>query len=74
MQLLERHRVFNEVEIRARYEIKLEGYCKIRNIEARTMLEMVYRDIFPGGKRLLCRAFHRCHKPPCICSGGSLLL
>ncbi|MBQ2302075.1 MAG: hypothetical protein II254_02380 [Oscillospiraceae bacterium] len=32
----------------SRYEINLENYCKIINIEALTMIEMVKRDILPA--------------------------
>jgi len=46
--LFTRHRVYSETEIRARYEIKLETYCKVLRIEASTMLDMVRRDILPA--------------------------
>ena len=40
--------VMSEVEIRSRREIFFENYRKIKNIEARTMLEMTIRDIIPA--------------------------
>jgi len=43
-----RHRVYSENELRARYEIKLEAYCKVLRIESLTMLEMVWGDILPA--------------------------
>ena len=46
--LFARHRVYSETEIRARYEIKLETYCKVLRIEASTMLDMVWKDILPA--------------------------
>ncbi len=46
--LFTRHRVYSETEIRARYEIKLETYCKVLHIEASTMLDMVWKDILPA--------------------------
>ena len=46
--LFKKHRVYSEAEIRARYEIKLDGYCKVLHIEALTMLDMVWKDIFPA--------------------------
>ena len=46
--LFTRHRVYSEAEIRARYEIKLDNYCKVLRIEAATMLDMVRRDILPA--------------------------
>ncbi|MDD6023152.1 MAG: glutamine synthetase III [Oscillospiraceae bacterium] len=48
IDLFTSHRVYSETELRARHEVKLEGYCKILGIEAQTMLEMVKRDIFPA--------------------------
>ena len=46
--LFTRHRVYSETEIRARYEIKLDNYCKVLRIEASTMLDMVRKDILPA--------------------------
>ena len=43
-----RQHVFNETEIRARYDIKVENYCKTLNIEALTMIDMVNKDILPA--------------------------
>ena len=40
--------VMNETEMRSRREIFFESYRKIKNIEARTMLEMTIRDIIPA--------------------------
>ena len=44
--------------MRARYEIMLENYCKVLNIEATTMLKMVRKDILPAAASFsasLCR-------------------
>ena len=40
--------VMSETEMRSRREIFFENYRKIKNIEARTMLEMTIRDIIPA--------------------------
>ncbi len=48
IDLFTKHKVLSEVELRARYEISLENYCKIINIEALTMIEMVKKDILPA--------------------------
>ena len=48
IELFMRHRVYSETEIRARYEIKLDNYCKVLHIEASTMLDMVWKDILPA--------------------------
>ena len=46
-----KHKVFSEREIRARYEILLESYVKIVNIEALSMVDMVKKDILPAISR-----------------------
>ncbi|HIW74143.1 MAG TPA: glutamine synthetase III [Firmicutes bacterium] len=48
IKLFAEHRVFTEAEIRARYEILLENYSKILNIEAVTMLDMANKDLLPA--------------------------
>ena len=42
------HKVFSETEIRARYDILLDNYSKILNIEAVTMLDMAKKDLLPA--------------------------
>ncbi len=41
-------KVFSPAEIRSRYEITLENYCKAVNIEGRTMVDMVKKQIAPA--------------------------
>jgi glutamine synthetase len=48
IRLFTKHHVFTEAEIRSRYEILMETYCKTVNIEALTMLDMAKRDILPA--------------------------
>ena len=45
---MEKHKVFSRNEMNSRYEISLEKYIKIINIEAMTMLEMSKRQILPS--------------------------
>jgi glutamine synthetase len=40
--------VYTEPEMKSHYEVKLEKYCKILNIEVETMLEMINKDILPA--------------------------
>ena len=40
--------VYTEAEMQSHYEIKLEKYCKVLNIEVETMLEMINKDILPA--------------------------
>ncbi len=48
VELFTRHKVYTPVELHSRYEIKLDGYCKVLHIEALTMLDMVWKDILPA--------------------------
>ncbi len=48
IDLFARHGVFTEKELRSRYEINLEHYTKVVNIEAETCLMMAERQIFPA--------------------------
>jgi glutamine synthetase len=43
-----KHRVFTEGEIRSRYDILMDGYCKVLHIEALTMLDIVKGKIIPA--------------------------
>ena len=42
------HGIFTEAEFHARYEIHLESYNKLINIEARTMVDMIMHQILPA--------------------------
>ncbi len=53
VKLFGRFGVMSETEMRSRREIFFEGYRKIKNIEARTMLEMTIRDIIPAVSRYI---------------------
>ena len=46
--LLVSHKVMSESEIRSRYEITLENYCKTVTIEAMTMIDMTRKLILPA--------------------------
>ncbi|MDD6045201.1 MAG: glutamine synthetase III [Clostridia bacterium] len=48
MEMLLSHGVYTESELRSRYEILLENYCKIVRIEALTMIDMVRKEILPA--------------------------
>jgi len=45
--------VYTEVEMKSHYDIKLEKYCKVLNIEVETMLEMINKDILPCAFRYI---------------------
>ena len=48
IDLLVRHRVYSEVEVRSRYEISMENYVRTVRIEALTMVDMVKKEILPA--------------------------
>ena len=48
IKLFTKHKILTETEMHSRYEILIENYCKILNIEALTMLEMVKKEIIPA--------------------------
>ncbi len=48
IELFTEHKVFTEAEMHSRYEIHLENYCKVLNIEANTMVSMAKKYIFPS--------------------------
>ena len=48
VELFKRQQVFTETEIRSRYEILLDAYCKTLHIEALTMIDMIKGDIAPA--------------------------
>ncbi len=48
IDLYTKHHVFTETEMRSRNEIHYESYCKIEMIEARTMADMIHKDILPA--------------------------
>lgn len=42
------HKVYTEREMRSRYDILLQSYCKMINIEGKTMLDMAKKEILPA--------------------------
>ena len=47
IELLTKHKVLTEIEIHSRYEINMEEYVKVINIEALTLVDMVHKQILP---------------------------
>ena len=48
IELFVNNKIFSEKEIKARYDIMLENYSKVINIEALTMVDMARRTILPA--------------------------
>ena len=51
IDLFKKHNIYSETEIESRCEILLENYCKIINIEALTMVDMINKEIMPAVMR-----------------------
>ena len=47
IDLFKRMGIYTEVEMKSHYDVKLEKYCQVLNIEVETMIEMVNKDIIP---------------------------
>jgi glutamine synthetase len=48
IEVFTQHHVLTEQEIHSRFEILMEGYCKVIHIEALTMVDMVKGEIIPA--------------------------
>ncbi|MCR4632219.1 MAG: glutamine synthetase III [Treponema sp.] len=53
IDLFTRLGIYTPEEMKSHYDIKLEKYCQVMNIESNTMLEMVHKDIIPSAFRYL---------------------
>ncbi len=53
IDLFTRLGIYTAEEMKSHYDIKLEKYCQVINIEANTMSEMVYKDIIPATTKYL---------------------
>ena len=56
IRLFTRHRIYTERELKARYEILVENYIKVVNIEALTMLDISNRQLIPSAMRYTTEA------------------
>jgi glutamine synthetase len=53
VDLVVKHGIFTKTEVLSRCEIQYELYNKTLNIEALTMLDMLYKDLLPAAKKYL---------------------
>ena len=77
IDLVTRHGIFTENELRARHSIHLEAYNKIVNIEARTMVDMAVNQILPAAihyTRSLCEAVGAKQNLGASCRAESVLI
>ena len=55
--VFDKHHIFTHTELKSRFEISLENYCKTLNMESLTMIDMAYKEILPAVSKytnLLC--------------------
>ena len=55
VSLFTRHKIFTGAELHSRYEIMMENYIKVIDIETKTMVRMVRKNIIPAAAAY-CRA------------------
>ena len=53
IKLFTRMGIYTPEEMKSHFDIKLEKYCQVINIESNTMLEMVHKDIIPAAFKYL---------------------
>ena len=58
IDLVTRHGIFTENEFRARYEIHMEAYSKVVNIEALTSIDMIRQQILPAALKYTAALTH----------------
>jgi len=77
IDLVVRHGIYTEAELRARYAIHLEAYNKMVNIEARTMVDMAVHQILPAAMhytRALCDSVTAKKNVGASCHAESVLI
>ena len=58
--------VYSEIEMKSHYDIKLEKYSRILNIEVEIMLEMIHKDILPCAFAYMKEILDSCEKAVAI--------
>lgn len=48
ISLFKQHGVYTKTEMKARYDIQMEEYCKVLCVEAKTMVTMAQKEILPA--------------------------
>ena len=53
LDLFTRMQIYTPEEMKSHYDIKLEKYCQVLNIEVNTMVKMVNKDIIPAAMKYM---------------------
>ena len=61
--------MLSEVEVRSRYEVKLEKYTKLMNIEVRTMKRMTRRTFLPAINKYATLVANEINEMKAACAG-----
>lgn len=72
ISLFKKHRIFTEIELRSRYEIELDAYSKLINIEGMTAVDMAKKEILPAVNKYILQLLESAErKERLICAGFS---
>ncbi|MBO4533607.1 MAG: glutamine synthetase III [Treponema sp.] len=77
IKLFTRMGIYTPEEMKSHYDIKLEKYCQVINIEVNTMLEMVHKDIIPAAFKymnVLADTEFKMQRVSSMCTAGVNLL
>ena len=77
VKLFTRMGIYTPEEMKTHYDIKLEKYCQVINIEVNTMLEMVHKDIIPAAFKymnVLADTEFKMQRVSSMCQAGVNLL
>ena len=72
IDLFEEFDILTETEVRSRYEVKLETYNKLLNIEARTMKRMVRQMYLPAIRKFAAEVAENVGKIKSVVSGADM--
>lgn len=62
VELFKRHKIFTRAEMESRYEISLDTYSKIINIEGQTMVNMAHKQLLPAVNRYILQLTDACER------------
>lgn len=71
IEMFTRTGIYSEVEMKSHYDVKLEKYCQVLNIEVETMIEMVNKDILPSALNFLSKLTDTYSKMPDSLKAGA---
>ncbi len=70
ISLFKKHRIFTEIELRSRYEVELDAYSKLINIEALTAVDMAKKEILPAVNKYILQLLESAERKERLISKG----